>query len=61
MIIAMNPSSCDKAREHYFRFGRNGWAGLDGGFVLLAALFHAGDGPGEVGDGDDEEAVEKKN
>lgn len=30
-----------------------------GGFGLLAALFHAGDGPGEVGDGDDEEAVEK--
>ncbi len=34
--------------------------GLDGGFVELAALFHAGDGPGEVGDGDDEETVVKK-
>ena len=28
--------------------------------VQLASVLHAGDGPGEVGDGDDEEAVLEK-
>ena len=34
---------------------------LDGGLLELAALFESGDGPGEVGDGNDEETADKKN
>ena len=33
---------------------------LDGGLLELAALFESGDGPGEVGDGNDEETADRK-